>query len=67
MDAAGELALNPLAGFARVAPHEEPQPAPGRGHCMDERGAKAGHGFMVERELPRLAADTVRAEKLLGH
>ena len=63
--AAGELALDPVAGFARVAADEEPQrPRRPALHRADQRRAEARDRLVVERIVARATADAVSAEQL---
>ena len=66
-DAARQLALDPVARFARVAPGDEPQRPAFGAHRPHQRRAEPGHGLVIERVLARLAADAVSTEESVGH
>src|SRR5207248_6478439 len=62
VDAAAELPLDPVTGFARIAPDDEPERTV-PSHRAHERGAKPGDGFMIEGIIAGLASDAVGPEK----
>jgi hypothetical protein len=67
VDAARQLALDPLARLPRVASDENPQRPTGMTHRAHERAAEASDRLMVERIFAGLAANAIGAEEPLGH
>ena len=69
-DAAAELALDPVAGLARVAADEEaertlarPPAPPSTSAARAPAPRRAADGLVIERIVARLAADAVGAEQ----
>ena len=60
-----QLALDPFAGFTRIAANQEARMA--FRESPDERGAETTHGQVIERICARLAADAVCAEESRCH
>ena len=71
--APGEITLDPLARFSRIASDDEPQRADGKitvrmraTHGPYESGAEPGNGVVVEGMLTGPAANTIGTEQS-GH
>ena len=64
--ARGVRALDPLAGFPRIAPGDEAQLPAFGAHRAHQRRAEPRDGLVIERKLARLAANAIRTEEL-GH
>ena len=65
--AARELALDPLAGFPRIAPGDEAQLPAFGAHRAHQRRAEPRYGLVIERKLARLSANAISTEESVGH